>query len=463
VRNGTYIAYDSLNRLSTTVSQGSANYSQWGLSWTYDRYGNRTAQTVTAGTGPSNSVTVSATTNQITTSGYHYDANGNMTNDGVNTLVYDAENRAISSAGAFGTATYSYDGMGRRVQKTVAGTTTTYVLAGSDPVSEYANGTLTNEYIRYGSYLLAEYNSGALIYHGRDHVSVRLTMDTNGNKLGEQGDYPFGEDWYMTNTTTKWHPTNYEWDAESGNEHATFRYDVNRLGRFLSVDPVRPQALDPQQLNRYSYVASDPIGKKDPDGRLITPCDLGGIGDDGCICDPFFGCYSAGIPIYCGPQNEGGCYSDPEPPPPPPQPTVSKCFAQLKFRGVAETLKAATHAFWWLQDDLGTHYIISGGPSNGSLSRPLGFLDTWESIGDNRAHYPDDNSGQTTSFDSGISSGACQGVESMLMTDEAYANNSIIYVFSGPNSNSFAHFLGANGGFYPSAPPRSLGWSTPVP
>ena len=45
-RSSAYI-YDSLNRLSiaSTVG-GSANYPQWGLSWTYDRYGNRTAQTV---------------------------------------------------------------------------------------------------------------------------------------------------------------------------------------------------------------------------------------------------------------------------------------------------------------------------------------------------------------------------------------------------------------------------------
>ena len=39
--------YDALGRLSTAATQGSAGYAQWGLSWTYDRYGNRTAQTVT--------------------------------------------------------------------------------------------------------------------------------------------------------------------------------------------------------------------------------------------------------------------------------------------------------------------------------------------------------------------------------------------------------------------------------
>ncbi len=63
------------------------------------RYGKRLAQTVTAGAGVcSNSVTVDATTNRITGAPYAYDANGNMTNDGANSLTYDAQNRAVTAA-----------------------------------------------------------------------------------------------------------------------------------------------------------------------------------------------------------------------------------------------------------------------------------------------------------------------------------------------------------------------------
>ncbi len=61
--------YDSLHRLKTSVTTGSTPYPQWGLSWTYDRYANRTAQTVTYGSAPSSSVTVSTTTNRITSMG----------------------------------------------------------------------------------------------------------------------------------------------------------------------------------------------------------------------------------------------------------------------------------------------------------------------------------------------------------------------------------------------------------
>ena len=62
--------YDALGRASTAVTTGSTNYPKWGLSWTYDRYGNRTNQTVTAGTAVSNSVVVNPATNQIATPGY---------------------------------------------------------------------------------------------------------------------------------------------------------------------------------------------------------------------------------------------------------------------------------------------------------------------------------------------------------------------------------------------------------
>ena len=45
--------YDSLNRLITAATQGP----QWGLSFSYDGFGNRLSQTVTKGSAPSNSLT----------------------------------------------------------------------------------------------------------------------------------------------------------------------------------------------------------------------------------------------------------------------------------------------------------------------------------------------------------------------------------------------------------------------
>jgi RHS repeat-associated protein len=294
-RSATY-TYDALGRLSTATTAGSTNYPQWGLSFTYDRYGNRTNQTVTAGTAYANSVVVNAATNQITTLGYGYDASGNMTSDGVNTLTYDAENRVLTSADGSGSGGYSYDGNGLRVQKTSSGATTLYLYDGTNVIAEYASGASpsspTIEYLYLGNRLMSQIQSGATSYYHADHLSPRVMTDSNGNVLQQQGHYPFGEQWYPTGTGTspEWKFTNYERDVESGNDYAKFRYGVNRLGRFLTGDPVRSvKTIDPQRSNRYSYVANDPINRTDPSGRFIAPICviennleydvIGGIGD----------------------------------------------------------------------------------------------------------------------------------------------------------------------------------------
>src|SRR5229473_3042048 len=271
-RNVNY-GYDPLARLSTALTVGSANYPQWGLSMTYDRYGNRTAQTVTAGTGPSNSVSVDATTNRIV--GLGYDANGNMTNDGSNSLVYDAENRALSATNASTSGTYTYDGNGLRVTKVAGGTTTVYVFSGGKVIAEYDNGagvaSPSREYIYSGAQLLAKIESGGTTYYHADHLSARLLTDSSGNTLGQRGHFPFGETWYETGTTTKFKFTTYEHDAESGNDYALARYSVNRLGRFSSPDPVAGSNGNPQLLDRYSYVTNDPTNLADPSGLCPSP------------------------------------------------------------------------------------------------------------------------------------------------------------------------------------------------
>ena len=68
-------SYDYLNRLTA------ASTSTWGLAWTYDDFGNRLTQSATAGSPPTSSLTYDTTnyTNRIVSSGYTYDAKGNLT------------------------------------------------------------------------------------------------------------------------------------------------------------------------------------------------------------------------------------------------------------------------------------------------------------------------------------------------------------------------------------------------
>jgi RHS repeat-associated protein len=280
-------AYDALYRLSSAVTNGSASSPQWGLSWTYDRYGNRTAQSIASGctapmSCPTNSVTVDAATNRISGSPYAYDLNGNMTNDGANALTYDAENHAVAAAGW----NYVYDGNGLRVRKCAPNcasptSSTLYIFSGSKVIAEYDNGAAvgspSREYVYAGASLVAKFEGGATTYFHQDHLSNRLLTDSSGNVAGQRGHFPFGESWYESGTTTKLTFTSYERDSETGNDFAMARYGVNRLGRFSSPDRVAGSAAIPQTLNAFSYVQNDPVNLVDPSGLLVLPG--GGIVD----------------------------------------------------------------------------------------------------------------------------------------------------------------------------------------
>jgi len=283
-RNASY-TYDALYRLTAASTAGSTGFPAWGLSETYDRYANRTAQSIASGcTGigcPTNSVSVSASTNRITTTGYGYDGGGNLTNDGSNTLAYDAENRATSAANGGASGAYWYDGAGTRVKKCVPNctsptTSAVYIFKGGQVIAEYDNGAAvtspTREYI-YGTALLAKIEGGGTVYYHQDHLSNRLLTDSSRNVAGQSGHFPFGESWYQTGTTTKWFFTTYERDAESGNDYAQARYYVSRLGRFSASDQLSGRVGNPQSLNHYTYALNDPLNLTDPTG--MGPNDIG--------------------------------------------------------------------------------------------------------------------------------------------------------------------------------------------
>jgi RHS repeat-associated protein len=136
-----------------------------------------------------------------------------------------------------------------------------------------------------------------------------MMTDSSGNVIGQQAHYPYGEQWYAQSTTTKWFFTDYERDSESGNDYASFRYGVNRLGRFASPDLLAGSIGDPQSLNRYAYVRDDPVNGVDPLG--LTDCnpadEVEGYctpgGESSGVGDPYFASFGApclGDATACG-------------------------------------------------------------------------------------------------------------------------------------------------------------------
>jgi RHS repeat-associated protein len=275
VDNGRSVSYgyDALGRMISAQTNGSAAFSKWAIAESYDRYGNRLTQSVTAGSGPSANLSFSAK-NQPT--GYAFDSSGNMVVEPLsppNNMTYDGENRMTAFSGNGGAASYTYDGNGLRVVKSLqGGTTTVSVFAGSSVLAEYDNGAVpglpSREYIHGASGLLAMISGGATTYYHQDHLSVRLTTDANGNILSQDGHFPFGEQWYQSGANNKFVFTSYNRDSESGLDYALARYYDSRTGTFCSADPLAGSPGDPQSWNRYPYGRNDPIDKSDPNGKF---------------------------------------------------------------------------------------------------------------------------------------------------------------------------------------------------
>ncbi|HEV2521916.1 MAG TPA: RHS repeat-associated core domain-containing protein [Candidatus Acidoferrales bacterium] len=198
-----------------------------------------------------------------------------MTNDGLNTITYDGEGRAVTASGGLGSGTYTYDGNGLRVKKVASSTTTVYIFSGAKVIAEYANGAApsspTREYVYAGGALLARIDSSGTNYYHQDHLSNRMVTNSSGSVVAEMGHFPFGESWYNA-TNDKLYFTTYEYDSESGNHYAMARYHVSRLGRLSSPDPLAGSTANPQSLNRYSYSINDPANLTDPSGAQSNGC-----------------------------------------------------------------------------------------------------------------------------------------------------------------------------------------------
>jgi RHS repeat-associated protein len=268
--------YDMLNRLST-MSDSATNQTCKGLSWVYDAWGNRTAQNVTSGTCVAPQTPVN-TNNQLSTSGYTYDAAGNLTADGFHTYTYDAENRLTTVDGG-STATYSYDAIDHRVEKTTSAGYLDYLydLAGNvegewQVISGYTGPKAHYAYMNGG--LVSEYIAGTTYFVHTDHLgSTRLVTGVTQSLIDNMDYLPYGEQ--ISGSSSISHKfTDKERDPETastagglnGLDNFEARYMTSRLGRFMSPNSIGGRPAFPQSWNAYSYVLDNPLSAIDPNG-----------------------------------------------------------------------------------------------------------------------------------------------------------------------------------------------------
>ena len=266
--------YDGVNRLTLAQDGGNA----WSRGFGYDPYGN---MWVSSATGiPANSLTptsngYSSSTNRL--GGNSYDAAGNLTSFGVNTIGYDAESRQISVSNTSPgmTTTYTYDGLGERVMRFINNVRTNYVYDAMGQLSAEYDGTPP------------VVPPCTTCFLSLDHLgSTRLVTDQNDNVVARHDYLPFGEEmpvgvdgrtstgsWDATDLVTQKF-TGKERDPESGLDYFGARYYGSALGRFTSPDwsatpePVPYANLsNPQTLNLYAYVENNPLSITDLDGH----------------------------------------------------------------------------------------------------------------------------------------------------------------------------------------------------
>jgi RHS repeat-associated protein len=203
--------------------------------------------------------TTSTSTNRISSSGYTFDANGNLTVDATGQrFVYDAENHQTAffvgtNSGSTPDATYTYDGTGNRIKKISSTETTVFVYdGGGEMVAEYSTALASTQQVSYmtedhlGSPRVITNENGAVtnrkdyMAFGDQAVSIQRVSGSGGNKYDDP--------------STRTDYTGYEKDSESGLEFAQTRYYNSQHGRYTSVDPMIASATikNPQTFNRYS-------------------------------------------------------------------------------------------------------------------------------------------------------------------------------------------------------------------
>ena len=205
--------------------------------------------------------------------GIGWDANGNMTSDGVNSYGWAVGNRLAGVTRPGMSAAYVYDSEDRRTAKTVDGVMTRTLWSGTEPIAQYdTNGALLRLIIPDGSGAMdgrvaVVENGGDLRWQHTDHQGSVIVLTDGAGTVRQINRYgPHGETSALGGSTGVggiFGYTGREFDPESGLYQYRARYYSPLLGLFLSTDPIGTKD-DP---NLYLYTGGDPVNHFDPTGR----------------------------------------------------------------------------------------------------------------------------------------------------------------------------------------------------
>ena len=272
--------YDDLERVSSNLCSGSL----WGQDFNYDVFGNIT-KTVPAGYTGTIFDPGYGSGNRV--SGYSYDTDGDVTNDGDTLYTYNIQGRPASVSGLGITGVGVYDAFNRLVEwQTSPGGDTQLVYAPDAYKFAYMNGQAVTKYIApLAAGLQAVYTaatpSPVAYWRHADWLGSSRLASTASQQMYFDGAYaPFGE-LYAGAGTSNW--SNWSFTGQTmdlGNDSVTGIFDFPlrqqspNQGRWLVPDPAGLAAVDitnPQTWNRYAYVTNNPLSNIDLLGLKCQP------------------------------------------------------------------------------------------------------------------------------------------------------------------------------------------------
>ena len=200
---------------------------------------------------------------------FTYDANGNMTSDGVRNYAWDAENRLIKITEGTKTTEIEYDGFHhwtRIVERNGATTVSDrrFIWDGNTLV-EQRNATSTTAAQRYLPQGVQQGTSK--FFYTRDHLgSIREVVNNSGGVIARYDYDPYGRRTKLSGTfDSDFGFTGHYYHAPSGLHFAPFRAYSAELGRWLSRDPIEEEG----GINLYGYVSNNPVSLLDPLGLWV--------------------------------------------------------------------------------------------------------------------------------------------------------------------------------------------------
>ena len=262
--------YDELNRLTSAAGPYGTGGAADTLNYVYDPIGNTVYNSSVGFYTYPPSGAGSLHPHAAITAGvdsYTYDNGGNMLTGAGRTMTYGPDNRLASETGS--ATTFVYDDGGNRVIKTVSGTPTVYV----GPWYECTGGSCT-AFILAGNQRIALklIGSGTVYYvHADLFGSSAVITDASGVDCEYLTYRPYGAIVTTVNPVACPDPIDVhhkfrglELDGGTGLYLAGSRYHDPALTRFTVPGSSNPNLLDPQTLNRYSFINDSPLFVPDP-------------------------------------------------------------------------------------------------------------------------------------------------------------------------------------------------------